>query len=98
MSTLKHHPSCASLNRLLLSMPPQPAPCDCNPVEQADEPTLKRPLQSAQCECNEMYVIGWNSALEMAAFKLVNDFKKSFGDDTLASIAVYLKQLKKETQ
>jgi hypothetical protein len=41
------------------------------------------------------YDRGWNSALEMAAFKLKNDFKSAFGEDTLASIAVYLKEMKK---
>ena len=41
------------------------------------------------------YEMGWNSALEMAAFKLQHDFKQAFGDDTLASIAVYIKGMKK---
>lgn len=41
------------------------------------------------------YEIGWNSALEMAAFKLQHDFKQAFGEDTLASIAVYIKGMKK---
>ena len=41
------------------------------------------------------YLLGWNSALEMAAYKLINDFKHAFGDDTLASIAVWLKEQKK---
>lgn len=30
---VKHKPDCASLTRLLLSMPPQPAPCDCGAVQ-----------------------------------------------------------------
>jgi len=42
-----------------------------------------------------MYEAGWNSALEMAAFKLQNEFRDAFGKDTLSSIAVYLKELKK---
>ena len=41
------------------------------------------------------YVMGWNSGLEMAAFKLINDFKSAFGEDTLASIATWLKEQKK---
>ena len=41
------------------------------------------------------YLLGWNASLEMAAFKLINDFKQAFGDDTLASIAVWLKEQKK---
>ena len=28
--SVEHDPNCASLTRLLLSMPPQPAPCDCS--------------------------------------------------------------------
>lgn len=41
------------------------------------------------------YEAGWNSALEMAAFKLTNEFRSAFGADTLASIAVYIKGMKK---
>lgn len=44
---------------------------------------------------NTYYELGWNSALEMAAFKLINDFKHAFGEDTLASIAAWLKEQKK---
>lgn len=54
-------------------------PCDCKRV----------PLPAGD------YEAGWNSALEMAAFRLQNDFKRSFGEDTLASIAVYIKEMKK---
>ena len=38
---------------------------------------------------------GWNAALEMAAFKLENEFRDAFGKDTLSGIAIYLKGLKK---
>jgi hypothetical protein len=41
------------------------------------------------------YNAGWNSALELAAYKLANDFKSAFGDDTLTSIAAYIKEMKK---
>jgi len=44
---------------------------------------------------NIAFEIGWNSALEMAAYKLTNEFKAAFGEDTLASVAVYIKGLKK---
>ena len=44
---------------------------------------------------SDPYEMGWNSALEMAAFKLQHDFKQAFGDDTLASIAVYIRGMKK---
>ena len=46
-------------------------------------------------ELGRYYEMGWNAALEMAAFKLTHEFKAAFGDDTLASIAVYLKGIKK---
>ena len=41
------------------------------------------------------YEMGWNAALEMATFKLQHEFRKAFGEDTLASIAVYIKGMKK---
>ena len=41
------------------------------------------------------YTAGWNAALELAAFKLINEFKHAFGDDTLASIAAWIKEQKK---
>jgi hypothetical protein len=41
------------------------------------------------------YIMGWNSGLEMAAIKLQNDFGKSFGADTCASWAAWLKEQKK---
>ena len=44
---------------------------------------------------NIAYDLGWNSALEMAAYKLTHEFKAAFGEDTLASVAVYIKGLKK---
>jgi hypothetical protein len=41
------------------------------------------------------YTAGWNAGLEMAAFKLVQDFSKSFGADTCASWASWLKEQKR---
>ena len=57
----------------------------------------KRQIQMEQDKDleNLYYEMGWNSALEMAAFKLINDFKHAFGEDTLASIAAWLKEQKK---
>ena len=43
----------------------------------------------------EMYDIGWNSALEMAAFKIEHEFKQAFGADTLSGLAVYIREMKK---
>jgi hypothetical protein len=44
---------------------------------------------------DKQYVLGWNAALEMAATKLVHDFKHAFGADTCASWAAWLKEQKK---
>jgi len=41
------------------------------------------------------YFMGWNNALEMAAIRLVHDFSKSFGADTCASWAAWLKEQKR---
>ena len=46
-------------------------------------------------ECEKHYDRGWNAALEMAAFKLTHNFVSAFGRDTLASVAVYIKEMKK---
>ena len=43
----------------------------------------------------EMYDSGWNSALEMAAFEIEHNFKRAFGADTLSSIAIYIREMKK---
>jgi hypothetical protein len=50
------------------------------------------PMQEA---FDDAYRSGWNSALEMAAYKLEHEFVKSFGADTLSSIAIYIKGMKK---
>lgn len=44
---------------------------------------------------NKMYESGWNSALEMAAFEIEHNFTKAFGKDTLQSIAMYIRTIKK---
>jgi len=41
------------------------------------------------------YTAGWNAGLEVAAVKLVQEFSKSFGADTCASWASWLKEQKK---
>ena len=43
---------------------------------------------------DRMYRSGWNSALELAAYEIEHNFKK-FGADTLSSIAIYIKGMKK---
>jgi len=44
---------------------------------------------------HKMYMSGWNSALELAAFEIEHNFTKAFGKDTLQSIAVYIREMKK---
>jgi len=43
----------------------------------------------------EMYDMGWNSALELAAYEIEYKFKEAFGTDTLSSIAIYIRGMKK---
>ena len=45
-------------------------------------------------EVDDLYAQGWNDALEMVSHKLIHDFRQAFGDDTLASIAVWLRENK----
>jgi|GEM_PF-6211198 len=40
------------------------------------------------------YTAGWNAALDLIAFDLINEFKHAFGDDTLESIAAWIKEHK----
>ena len=41
------------------------------------------------------YKAGWNSAIEMVAYRLEHDFKKSFGKDTLHGISIWMREMKK---
>jgi hypothetical protein len=41
------------------------------------------------------YAKGWNNSLELAAVRLQADFRQSFGADTCASWAAWLKEQKK---
>jgi len=52
-------------------------------------------IDTLEKRCNEIHDIGWNAALDRAAFRLEHDFQQSFGKDTLTSIAVYLRSMKK---
>jgi hypothetical protein len=44
---------------------------------------------------DDQYVAGWNAALEMAAFRVEHEFAKAFGKDTLSSMVIYIRSLKK---
>lgn len=52
-------------------------------------------LVTLQGRQDEYYNAGWNSALELVAYKLQNDFNTAFGADTLTSVAAYIKGFKK---
>ena len=41
------------------------------------------------------YEEGWNAALEMASHKIEYNFITAFGKDTLQSIAIYIRGMKK---
>ena len=51
--------------------------------------------KTSQQVMDEHYKAGWNSALEMASYRIEHDFVKAFGKDTLSSIAIYIRELKK---
>lgn len=60
--------------------------------------TFNKPTQvspTTQEVADELYRVAWNSALEMAAIKIEHDFVQAFGKDTLSSIAIYLRGMKK---
>ena len=40
------------------------------------------------------YTAGWNAALDLIAFDLIDEFKTAFGSDTLAGIAIWIKEHK----
>jgi len=46
-------------------------------------------------EGTDLYNSGWNSALEMAAYQVEHNFKRAFGEDTLSSMAIYIRGMKK---
>ena len=44
---------------------------------------------------SRVYENGWNEAMDKAAFDMETKFVSAFGKDTLSSIAIYLRSLKK---
>lgn len=56
---------------------------------------LEEHIDKLNTQSSALYEQGWNAGLEMAAFKLVTEFEQAFGKDTLASVAIYIKGLKK---
>ncbi len=61
-----------------------------------DPARLDQYLEHAmKAKIDKYYTSGWNAGLEMAAAKLVQEFSKSFGADTCASWAIWLKEQKR---
>lgn len=48
-----------------------------------------------QEHADALYAMGWNAALELAALRLVNEHVNAFGPDTMASVAAYIRGMKK---
>lgn len=44
---------------------------------------------------SRVYENGWNEALDKAAFDMETKFVSAFGKDTLSSVAIYIRNLKK---
>ena len=44
---------------------------------------------------SRVYENGWNEAMDKAAFDMETKFVSAFGKDTLSSIAIYIRSLKK---
>lgn len=48
-----------------------------------------------QEHADKLYAMGWNAALELAAYRLVHEHVHAFGPDTMASVAAYIRGMKK---
>ena len=46
-------------------------------------------------KATDLYESGWNNAMDLAAARLDYQFRSAFGKDTLSSIAIYIRSLKK---
>ena len=48
-----------------------------------------------QEHADQLYAQGWNAALEYASMRLVNEHIHAFGPDTMHSVAVWIKGMKR---
>lgn len=48
-----------------------------------------------QEHADQLYAMGWNAALEYAAMRLINEHVHAFGPDTMSSVAVWIKGMRK---
>lgn len=46
-------------------------------------------------KATDLYDSGWNNAMDLAASRLDHQFRNAFGSDTLSSIAIYIRSLRK---
>ena len=65
-----------------------------NEIERQAQQRMKA-VKAAIDQPDRRYVSGWNSALELAAYEIENNFRQAFGADTLSSIAIYIREMKK---
>ena len=61
-------------------------------MSEFNKPTIPKNTEEV---CEELYRVAWNSALEMAAYRIENDFITAFGKDTLQGIAIFIRNMKK---
>jgi hypothetical protein len=75
---------------------PRPTPEDeaFNDIERQAQ-QRKEAVKATVENNHKMYLSGWNAALELAAFEIENNFTKAFGKDTLSSLAIYIREMKK---
>ena len=75
---------------------PRPTPEDeaFNEIERRAQ-QRKESVKATIENNHKMYLSGWNSALEMAAFEIEHNFTKAFGKDTLSSLSIYIRGMKK---
>ena len=56
---------------------------------------LENQVATLKESVKRIYQYGWNDALDKAAFHMETEFKSAFGKDTLSSVAIYIRTLKK---
>jgi len=56
---------------------------------------VKAYVQLSKVPHDPMYDVVWDSAIEMVADQVEHNFKRAFGADTLSSMAIYIRSLKK---
>ena len=81
--------------RQLGATPMATAPAERYWASQAEYVRGFKKLNSPVPHNIDAYAAGWNAALEMAAHKIEYNFITAFGKDTLQSIAIYIRGMKR---